>query len=130
MANAHIGLRKAIKASLDTDPQIQSIINKRDLAQVTGQFGDVDVRDSQSWPWRSATFEGMRHKFLISAQVGRTEQARADQLCLAIIDKLNDADIELPGHALIELSLSHSTMGQVDNHLSCELEFEALTVSD
>ena len=130
MPNAHIGLRKAIQRSLDTDPIIQSIINKRDLTQDASQFGQVDVRDSESWPWRSATFDGMRHKFLIAAHVGKSEQARADQLCVAIVEKLDDANIELPGHALIELSLKHSAMGPADNSLSCELEFEALTISD
>lgn len=122
MQHAQSALRSAIQSYVVNDPKI---------AEILCSSGDgVKFEDNKSWPWHSATFDGLRHKFSLRSKFKKGEEDRADALCERLIHRLHNADLELEGHALVDLSFAHSETAIRGEDVSCEVEFDALTISD
>lgn len=81
--------------------------------------------------WHSATFDGQEHDIELELR-GRVDGPAMSELCHAIVGVLHDADLALPGHALIELEFICSEVREdvTPGESSGRLVFRALTVSD
>ncbi|GER02283.1 hypothetical protein JCM17845_29060 [Iodidimonas gelatinilytica] len=81
--------------------------------------------------WHSATFDGQEHTLTLDLESPKGDMA-VRQMAAAVIERLHDADLLIPGHALIELqfecSETHAPDAQGITH--CRMFFKALTVSD
>ena len=110
--------------------------------------------DSRSRAWQSATFDGQEHEITLHlwSPPGNANQSR--QIAAAIINLLHDADLPVPGHALVDMQFESSETrhlagtsrgnGQGDGAAvdgekgngadqgacHCLLTFKGLTVSD
>ncbi|MGD8326794.1 MAG: hypothetical protein PVF65_07760 [Sphingomonadales bacterium] len=122
MQHVQSALRSAIQSFVAKDPQIAEIL--------CSSLEGVKIEDNQSWPWHSATFEGLRHRFSLRSRFQKGQEDRADELCERLIHRLHNADLDVEGHALVDLSFAHSATAISNCDVSCEIEFDALTISD
>lgn len=78
-------------------------------------------------PWHSATFDGEEHELIFAVE----ESANSSCMKDIMINRLHDADINIPGHALIELVwMKTEQADKTDPSRSCHIWFKARTVSD
>lgn len=122
MMNAHAAIRTAIRSYIQQDKEISSL--------ATHSKEKLDFSDSRTLPWRRPSFDGFRHKFCLTSVFPKHAEASADALCHAVINRLHHADIDLDGHALIDLSFVQSEMLTCNEYINCRVEFDALTISD
>lgn len=122
MMNAHSAMRSAIRSYIQQDKDILSLFSHSDEM--------LDFCDTKVTPWRRASFDGFRHKFSLHGRFPKDAEDKADAVCAAVINKLHHADIELDGHALIDLSFALSETLTCSDHICCKVEFDALTISD
>ncbi|GAB4577246.1 MAG: hypothetical protein Tsb008_23170 [Rhodothalassiaceae bacterium] len=88
-------------------------------------YGDCATR-----AWHSATFDGQVHDIVIEVTCAAGGSARA--IASRIIGLLHDADLPIPGHALIELEFVSSETRSFERAglEHSRLMFHGLTVSD
>ncbi|MGF1605787.1 MAG: DUF3168 domain-containing protein [Rhodothalassiaceae bacterium] len=86
----------------------------------------IRVARAQSRAWHSATFDGQEHELVLEV----ADRDARHSLCAPIIAALNDADIAIPGHALIDLLWQRTEADHADPAPVCRLWFKARTVSD
>jgi len=79
---------------------------------------------ADSRPWRSATFDGEAHELTFEAAGA---DRMADGLAERLVAALQDADLPIPGHALIDLDWAHTDTGPPGTR---RIWFTARTVSD
>ena len=96
-----------------------------------GKRAELRVESWEAHAWHSATFDGQEHDIRLLLVVSDGEEATR-RLSAAIIARLHDADLEIPGHALIELVFESSeTRHDAESQCyHCRFRFHALTVSD
>ncbi len=112
--------------------------------------------DSRSRAWQSATFDGQEHEITLHLWSPPGDANQSRQIAAAIINLLHDADLPVPGHALVDMQFESSetrhlagtkresgpgdgaaVAGETDNGATadqgachCLLTFKGLTVSD
>ena len=86
----------------------------------------------RSRSWHSATFDGQEHDIVLDLRSGAGGSGRVREIAASIIDVLHDADLPLPGHALIDLQFeeSETRFEEADGSYRCKLRFKGLTVAD
>ncbi|MFZ5609867.1 MAG: tail completion protein gp17 [Pseudomonadota bacterium] len=135
MSDAGTALYRAIRDVLQNDAKLQALAKApvvvADQASPSACPRTVRIAGKKSWPWRSATFEGSQHQLVIEAEIeDEDDGARAKAFCDAVILRLNDAELNLPGHALIDLTLASAETRFQPAHVACRLVFDALTLDD
>ena len=95
-------------------------------------FPNVSFGDSRSKAWSSATFDGQEHQMVLDIWSDQDAEVDIKQIAALVIERLHNADLPIPGHALVDLQFESSeTRHWQEKHLEhCRLEFSALTVSD
>ena len=122
MMNAHSAIRSAVRSYIQQDKAISNLTLRSNEA--------LDFSDTRTIPWKRASFDGFRHKFSLSSRFPKDAEETADALCHAVIKRLHHADIDLDGHALIDLSFAQSQLSTCDDYIKCSVEFDAVTISD
>lgn len=127
-------LQRAILSALRDDAALAALLGAGDRI-----FGSVEAReetpcvcygDSVARVWHSATFDGQEHDIRLELFCGEGD-APVRKIAAAVIGLLHDADLPIPGHALIELEfMSSETRPSADGATHCRMEFHGLTVSD
>lgn len=121
MPAAQIALHRAVTSTLKKD---------KDITALLANDATIEVADSTATPWRSATFDGMRHRFIVKSVLNSVCYDTAKALSDRIVAQLHNADIDLNGHVLIDLSLYCAQTRCVDGRIECDIEFDAVTISD
>ncbi|MCG8505489.1 MAG: DUF3168 domain-containing protein [Sphingomonadales bacterium] len=95
-------------------------------------FPHVTFGDSRSKTWSSATFDGQEHEMVLDIWSDQDAAADVKQIAAIVIERLHNADLPIPGHALVDLQFesSETRLWQEKRLEHCRLEFSALTVSD
>lgn len=127
-------LQRAIFEKLRSDDRIAAMIATDSGDRRAPPFGEtracgpIRFRRASARAWHSATFDGQEHDIELEI-VGRPDAA---ELCNAVVAALHDADLTLPGHALIELEFVCSELreGAGPEEANGRAVFRALTVSD
>jgi len=127
-------LQRAILAALREDGRVHALLGE--AGEVTTE-ADTQVRPAIAFAgavvraWHSATFDGQDHEITLLLRTSSAGPA-IGELSAAVIDVLHDADLPLPGHALIELEFERSETrpSGSDAGAHCRMTFRALTVSD
>ncbi|MFQ5348419.1 MAG: DUF3168 domain-containing protein [Rhodothalassiaceae bacterium] len=134
-ADASWPLRRGIFAKLETDRAVGAwcAAYRGDGSGEAGRRpGDlVSLERWHARAWHSATFDGQEHEIRLAAELA-CDEAEAAALGAAIVACLHDADIAIPGHALIELSFESNEIRYDAERARCRCRwcFRALTVSD
>lgn len=126
-------LQTAILNALRNDGELVALLGggeaigreRRDGGETSLFFGDCATR-----AWHSATFDGQVHDIVIEVTCAAGGPARA--IASRIIGLLHDADLPIPGHALIELEFVSSETRSFERAglEHSRLMFHGLTVSD
>ena len=138
-ADASWPLQRAIVQALQAVPRVRACLlddRSGDRAETEGdpQPAGAACLRIESWlarAWHSATFDGQEHDIRLLLTVDEGEAATRE-LGAAIVARLHDADLSIPGHALVELAFESSETrydAASDRH-HCRFRFRALTVSD
>ncbi len=132
-------LQRAIFRALEAVPEVRARLADRCHAERAMAGGDAElvgesVLRIESWTaraWHSATFDGQEHDIRLHLVADDGEDATR-RLGAAIVACLHDADLPLPGHALIELAFesSETRYDAESRRHHCLFRFRALTVSD
>lgn len=77
--------------------------------------------------WHSATFDGQEHWVRVTVDTAPGEGDTARQ---AVIGLLHDADVLLPGHAVISITFETAETDDRSTGGACRIDFRVLTVSD
>lgn len=114
-----------------------------DVTQPCLAFGDSRAR-----AWQSATFDGQEHEITLHLWTAPGDADQSRQIAGVIINLLHDADLPLPGHALVDMQFESSETrhlagarpgdksangqgnGAGQSACHCLLTFKGLTVSD
>ena len=64
--------------------------------------------DSRSRAWQSATFDGQEHEITLHLWSPPDDADRSRQIAGVIINLLHDADLPVPGHALVDMQFESS----------------------
>ncbi len=82
--------------------------------------------------WQSATFDGQEHELNFNLWSREGGYGQSKEIAAAIIERLHDADLKIPGHALVDLQFESSETRLVEENETyhCRLVFKGLTVSD
>lgn len=80
------------------------------------------LTDFRSVDWRSLTFEGERHVIGL-----RLPAPDADVVATRLLDGLEEAEIPIPGHALVDIAAARR---RTNPDSSITIELEALTIAD
>jgi len=102
MADAHDALLRGLKARF-------------------GKFHDLEVRESRSQRWHSATFSGSRHSFALTLS-----GPAADTVAACFAASLDAMEFVLPGHLVADIAIAD----RVDSPSCSTFTVEALTVED
>lgn len=88
--------------------------------------------DSESRAWRSATFDGQEHEISLHLWSSKGGSGESKKIASMVIELLHDADLPLPGHALVDLQFESSETRHIpaSDQYHCLLTFKGLTVSD
>lgn len=89
------------------------------------RFSDLTVEQAESRSWASGTFIGTRHKLTFRSE-GEHAEASAD----AFLIDLSEAEFDLRGHILADITLLSHTRGEGASGPLVRIGLEALTVED
>ena len=129
-------LQQAITARLGDSDKLREFLGSPprlfDLPRPDAETPNLVFGDSTCRAWRSATFDGQEHEIALHLWSPRSGSGRTREIASLIIGLLHDADLDLPGHALVDLQFESSeTRLAADNAtFHCRIEFRGLTVSD
>lgn len=156
-ADAAWPLHKAISTVLADSDELQSCLGNPprifDGFAPEAPMPYLAFGDSRSRAWQSATFDGQEHEITLHLWSPADDAEQSRQIAGVIINLLHDADLPVPGHALVDMQfessetryLSGSRAGtragtEANEGLSanadgdqarhCLLTFKGLTVSD
>lgn len=90
---------------------------------ICANFTNIVMEEIRSRSWVSATFTGVRHEFTFRAE-GEPAEAEAE----LFLDGLEDAEFQLDGHILADISLVSRTVDPAGS--SVRISLEALTLED
>lgn len=122
MCDAQGALLRAVRRMVCQDPMLTAFGTDRQLPILT-----IEGLESESW--MSMTFSGHRHRLDLRIE-GTSDELAAVRDRLAA--RLREADLDITGHALIDLALMKAETRAAD-HTGleiCRMTFEALTVED
>jgi len=133
-ADASWPLERAILAALRESEAIRTLLGETGAIVSGTRSGAtplVAYAGATARAWHSATFDGQDHEVTLLLQTG-SEDLEIGALAEAVTDRLQDADLPIPGHALIELQFERSETRSCDKSgiSSCRMVFRALTVED
>jgi hypothetical protein len=114
MTHPSLALQKAVFAALVADAEVAATIGDRihdapprNVAFPYATFGDARIGD-----WSTGTEEGVEHRLIL--HVWSRERGKAE--CWAILEAiraaLQDAALDLDGHALVNLRFEAADVGQ------------------
>jgi len=133
-ADACWPLQKAIIAALEADSTVRRLLGG--LGRVGANAHNLEppaiiYAGSETRAWHSATFDGQDHEVVLALRTP-PQGPEAAELAEAVTGVLHDADLPLPGHALISLEFerSESRRESETGQGACRMIFKALTVSD
>lgn len=121
---AHSGVQKLLQVAAST--------SNRDGEERGGERPlDWRYGDGAARSWHSATFDGQEHDIGIELWVDETVWP-AREVAACFIDALHNADLQLNGHALVDLQFEQSETRTCEQRgqTHCILRFRALTVVD
>lgn len=137
-------LHKAISTCLVSSEELQVLLGNP-LPLFDGQPGDGPLPrlvfgDSRSRAWQSATFDGQEHEITLHLWSPPGDAGQSRKIAGEIINLLHDADLPVPGHALVDMQFESSETRQLlgegecndagEGVYHCLLSFKGLTVSD
>lgn len=125
-------LQRAIMEKLRTDDRVSRLLaGAPPLSAASAGAGQPRFLRVTSRAWHSATFDGEEHDIELGID-GVAGGPDIVELSAAVVAALHDADLPLPGHALIELEFLCSEMRERDGPAepTCRIVFRALTVAD
>ena len=142
-------LHNAISARLVSSEKLQAYLGNPlplfDSRAQEGPLPRLGFGDSRSKAWQSATFDGQEHEITLHLWSPPGDAGQSRQIAGEIINLLHDADLPVPGHALVDMQFESSETrhiigegkgegaGQGDEGegpYHCLLTFKGLTVSD
>ncbi len=118
--DGHGALLRGLRRLMESDALLAPLLADRQIPSLT-------VEGLHSEPWASATFTGQRHKLDLKLRGEGTQLEAARERLVA---QLGEADLDLRGHVLVDLSLAEATTCSEAGEAFCRLSFEALTVED
>ncbi len=143
-------LHKAITTVLAESKELQTYLG--DPPRVFDGFAPeapmphLAFGDSRSRAWQSATFDGQEHEITLHLWSPPDDADQSRRIAGVIINLLHDADLPVPGHALVDMQFESSETrylagagegngrrggnGSGDKACHCLLTFKGLTVSD
>mgnify|MGYP005854414665 CR=1 FL=1 len=133
-ADASWPLERAILSALRDSERIRALLGGSGGVVSGVQSADTPVicyAAATARAWHSATFDGQDHEITLLLRT-TPQDAEIGALAAAVTGRLHDADLPIPGHALIELQFERSETRSFDEDgiASCRLLFRALTVED
>lgn len=151
-ADAAWPLHKAISTTLAESKKLQSYLGNplrlSDSHTPETPLPRLAFGDSRSRAWQSATFDGQEHEITLHLWSSPDDADQSRKIAGVIINLLHDADLPVPGHALVDLQFESSETryisGENNGALApggtsgpageaayhCLLTFKGLTVSD
>jgi hypothetical protein len=83
--------------------------------------GDFTLHELVSRSWASVTFSGARHRIAFSLEGAGAQEAASD-----FLGRMNEAEFDLRGHILADITLT----GEERSFDKVKISLEALTVED
>lgn len=133
-ADASWSLERAILSALRDSDRIRELLGETGAVISGTQHEDTPViayAAATARAWHSATFDGQDHEITLLLKTS-SRDAEIGALAAAVTARLHDADLHIPGHALIDLQFERSETRPLDESdiASCRMLFRALTVED
>jgi len=133
-ADASWPLERAILSALRDSDRIRDLLGRMGAVISGVEYSDTPViayAAAKARAWHSATFDGQDHEITLHLRTSPRD-VELGALAAAVTERLHDADLPLPGHALIELQFerSESRFLDEDDIAACQMVFRALTVED
>ena len=127
--HVHSQLLGAVRSQLARDTTLAGLLGSSDHPS------RLSVSVLETRPWASATFNGARHHLEMALQDSNgTDDSRllsaTDVTTDRIIQALQDSDLSLLGHALIDFQFSGAETSINASGSICRLRFDALTLCD
>jgi hypothetical protein len=117
--DGHGALLRGIRHLMTGDPALAPLLD--------GELPSLTIENMTSEAWASVTFSGQRHRVDLKL---RGHGAELDRMRERLRARLHDAEIELRGHVLVDMTLARAETCSEDGEEVCRLSFEALTVED
>jgi hypothetical protein len=123
--SAHGQLLSVLRSRIRAHPDLAVL-----WAEWPGSSG-LSLAFLESRPWASAMFHGERHRLELRLNSRSGMADIAVQRVNTLINQLNNADIALKGHALVDLHfVGARTQAAPQDATECLISFEALTLHD
>ena len=129
-------LHRAIVGRLKSNGALAALVGDeiivRDQDQAAAAYPHIEIGDSFTNAWQSATFDGQEHEFSLHLWSRDGGSDKSKEIASAVINLLHDADFPIPGHALVDLQFeSAETRYRKDRGAyHCHIRFKGLTVAD
>lgn len=111
-ADAAWPLHKAISTVLVESRELQKFLGKPLRLSDGPAPGEPIPRlafgDSRSRAWQSATFDGQEHEITLHLWSPPGDAGQSRRIAGLIINLLHDADLPVPGHALVDMQFESS----------------------
>lgn len=122
-ADAAWPLHKAISNCLVSSEKLQAFLGNPlplfDCQSQDGPLPRLAFGDSRSRAWQSATFDGQEHEITLHLWSPAGDADRSRQIAGEIINLLHDADLPVPGHALVDMQFESSETRQILGATGC-----------
>jgi hypothetical protein len=123
--DCHGLLLRAVQTALAETPTIGALL----MGSQTDR--QLAIADLETKAWASATFSGHRHRLEIAYRAQGEDLHASSQIVAQVVQRLDDADLCLPGHALIDLRfVGAKTQTGATGDVSANLAFDAITLED
>lgn len=141
-------LHKAVMTVLAESSELQIYLGNPprvfDGYVVDASMPHLAFGDNRSRAWQSATFDGQEHEITLHLWSPPDDAEQSRRIAGVIINLLHDADLPVPGHALVDMQFESSETRYLasngcaggsegdngDQACHCLLTFKGLTVSD
>ena len=114
MTHPSLSLQKAVYAALVADAGVGALIGDRvfDAAPRNAAFPYATFGDARAADWSTGTEAGAEHRLVLHVWSRERGKAECWATLEAIRNVLHDAALDLDGHALVNLRLEATDVGQ------------------